>query len=33
MRIFENTNFDFLGKRTRFYLISAVIIVIGFIIL
>lgn len=33
MRIFENTNYDFLGKRTRYYLISAVIIVIGFIIL
>jgi len=33
MRIFENTNYDFLGKRKTFYLIPTVIIVIGFIIL
>ncbi|HMQ70431.1 MAG TPA: protein translocase subunit SecF [Ignavibacteria bacterium] len=33
MRLFENTNYDFLGKRKRFYGISAVIIIIGFIIL
>lgn len=33
MRIFENTNYDFLGKRKTFYLISTVIIVIGFVVL
>ena len=33
MRIFENTNYDFLGKRKKFYLISISIIVIGFIVL
>lgn len=33
MRLFENTNYDFLGKRKKFYAVSAVIIIIGFIIL
>lgn len=33
MRLFENTNIDFLGKRKIFYLISATIIVIGIIAL
>lgn len=33
MRIFENTNYDFLSKRKTYYLISLSVIVIGFIIL
>lgn len=33
MRIFHNTNYDFLGKRKRLYALSAIIIVIGFIVL
>ncbi|MDZ4712890.1 MAG: protein translocase subunit SecF [bacterium] len=33
MRIFENTNYDFLGKRKSLYILSTVIIVIGFIVL
>ncbi|MCB0727669.1 MAG: protein translocase subunit SecF [Ignavibacteria bacterium] len=33
MRLFENTNYDFLGKRKKFYLVSAAIIIFGFIIL
>ncbi|MEO8209406.1 MAG: protein translocase subunit SecF [bacterium] len=33
MRIFENTNYDFLGKRKIFYIVSLTIIVIGFIVL
>ncbi len=33
MRIFENTNYDFLGIRKRFYAISTIIIVIGFAVL
>jgi len=33
MRIFEKTNYDFLGKRKMFYLISLGIIVIGFVVL
>ncbi len=33
MRLFENTNYDFLGNRKKFYLISAVIIIIGFAVL
>lgn len=33
MRIFENTNYDFLGKRKMFYAISLAIIVIGFAVL
>ncbi|MEO6696282.1 MAG: protein translocase subunit SecF [Ignavibacteria bacterium] len=33
MRIFENTNYDFLGKRKKFYMVSLTIIVVGFIIL
>lgn len=33
MRIFENTNYDFLGKRKMFYAISVAIIVIGFAVL
>lgn len=33
MRIFENTNYDFLGKRKMFYAISVAIIVIGFTVL
>ncbi|MBK6770608.1 MAG: protein translocase subunit SecF [Ignavibacteria bacterium] len=33
MRIFENTNYDFLGKRKMFYAISLAIIVIGFTVL
>jgi preprotein translocase subunit SecF len=31
MRIFENLNFDFLGKRKIFYIVSAVLFFIGFI--
>lgn len=33
MRIFHNTNYDFLGKRKKFYVVSAAIIIIGFIVL
>ena len=33
MRIFHNTNYDFLGKRKKFYIVSAAIILIGFIVL
>jgi len=33
MRLFENTNIDFLGKRKLFYFVSLVIIVIGLITL
>ena len=33
MRIFENTNYDFLGKRKMFYAISLAISVIGFTVL
>ncbi len=33
MRIFENTNYDFLGRRKMFYVISLAIIVIGFTVL
>ena len=33
MRIFHNTNYDFLGKRKKFYIVSASIILIGFIVL
>lgn len=33
MRLFHNTNYDFLGKRKKFYIISATIIIIGFIVL
>lgn len=33
MRIFENTHYDFLGKRKLFYIVSLSIIVIGFIVL
>ena len=29
MRLFENTNYDFLGKRKILYIISLVFIVIG----
>lgn len=31
MRIFENLNFDFLGKRKIFYIVSAVLFFIGFV--
>lgn len=33
MRIFENTNYDFLRRRKMFYAISTSIIIIGFIVL
>ncbi|MBS1552784.1 MAG: protein translocase subunit SecF [Bacteroidetes bacterium] len=33
MRIFENTNYDFLDKRKFFYIFSTVVIIIGFIVL
>ncbi len=33
MRLFEHTNYDFLGKRKIFYGVSTAIIVIGFIVL
>lgn len=33
MRIFENTNYDFLGKRKYFYIVSIAIILIGFTVL
>ena len=31
MRIFQNLNIDFLGKRTIFYFISAILILLGFL--
>jgi len=33
MRLFQNTNIDFLGKRKKFYVLSLAIIVIGMIVL
>jgi len=33
MRLFENTNIDFLGKRKKFYLVSTIIIILGVIAL
>jgi len=33
MRLFHNTNYDFLGKRKKFYAVSAAIILLGFIVL
>ncbi|MEP7146737.1 MAG: protein translocase subunit SecF [bacterium] len=33
MRIFENSNYDFLGKRKIFYIVSLSVIIIGFLIL
>ncbi|MBL8006654.1 MAG: protein translocase subunit SecF [Ignavibacteria bacterium] len=33
MRIFENTNYDFLGRRKTFYVVSAIVILIGFTVL
>jgi preprotein translocase SecF subunit len=33
MRIFENTNYDFLGKRKKFYMLSLAIIVLGLVVL
>lgn len=33
MRLFENTNYDFLHKRKLFYIVSATIIIIGFAVL
>lgn len=33
MRLFHNTNYDFLGKRKKFYVVSAAIILLGFIVL
>ncbi|MBK8551530.1 MAG: protein translocase subunit SecF [Ignavibacteria bacterium] len=33
MRLFQNTNYDFLGHRNKYYLISITIIVIGFAVL
>lgn len=33
MRIFENTNFDFLGKRKIFYIVSLSVIVVGMLTL
>lgn len=33
MRILHNTNFDFLGNRKKMYILSASIIIIGFIVL
>lgn len=33
MRIFHNTNYDFLVKRKKFYAVSAAIILLGFIVL
>lgn len=33
MRLFVNANYDFLGKRHLFYILSATIIVIGFVVL
>ncbi len=33
MRLFENTNIDFLGKRKKFYILSLTIIIIGMAIL
>ncbi len=31
MRLFENTNIDFLGKRRKFYLVSLAVIILGII--
>lgn len=33
MRIFHNVNYDFMGKRKKMYLLSSIIIAVGFIIL
>ncbi|HMS35245.1 MAG TPA: protein translocase subunit SecF [Ignavibacteria bacterium] len=33
MRLFHNTNYDFLGKRKKFYVVSAIIIIVGFTVL
>ena len=33
MRLFENTNIDFLGKRRIFYVVSLSIIILGFVVL
>lgn len=33
MRLFENTNYDFLAKRHIFYFVSASIIIVGFVVL
>ncbi|HPS64476.1 MAG TPA: protein translocase subunit SecF [Ignavibacteria bacterium] len=33
MRLFENTNIDFLGKRHLFYIVSIIIIIIGMVVL
>ena len=33
MRIFENTSYDFLGKRKKFYILSASFILIGMVTL
>ncbi|MDQ3193560.1 MAG: protein translocase subunit SecF [Bacteroidota bacterium] len=33
MRIFENTNYDFVGKRKTFYVLSLTVIIIGFLVL
>lgn len=33
MRIFHNANYDFMGKRKKMYLLSTVVIAIGFIVL
>jgi preprotein translocase SecF subunit len=30
MRLFENTNIDFLGKRKKFYIVSLIVIITGF---
>ncbi|MCB0725608.1 MAG: protein translocase subunit SecF [Ignavibacteriae bacterium] len=29
MRLFENTNIDFLGKRKKFYIVSLIVIIVG----
>jgi preprotein translocase subunit SecF len=31
MRIFENLHIDFLGKRKIFYIVSAVLFLVGFL--
>ncbi len=33
MRLFENTNIDFLGKRHLFYIVSIIVIIVGMIVL
>jgi preprotein translocase SecF subunit len=33
MRIFHNANYDFMGRRKKMYLLSAIVIAIGFIVL